>query len=157
MNIEDLFRNICETVSPVVDPDEIRRISQKSTGSTQAKPKPKKKLKEKPEPSYLKQTATNKAKQRDKSPIASPLNRAKSPMNSKLRNTGKSDAVSKTATMGSSKYEPPTELSEMIEDVATDELKLFFVGFSEIYSEFSVLQEITTSILENMGICLKVI
>ena len=59
--------------------------------------------------------------------------------------------------MGSSKYEPPTELSEMIEDVATDELKLFFVGFSEIYSEFSVLQEITTSILENMGICLKVI
>lgn len=54
-------------------------------------------------------------------------------MNSKLRNTGNSDAVSKTATVGSSKYDPPTELSEMIEDVATDELKLFFVGFSEIY------------------------
>lgn len=48
MNVEDLFRNICETVSPVVDPDDEGRVSnsQRNTDTAEAKPaKPKKKLK----------------------------------------------------------------------------------------------------------------
>lgn len=51
----------------------------------------------------------------------------------------------------------PTGNSQYIEDVPTADLKLFFKGFKEIYKEFSVLQEMTTSILQDMGIFLKVI
>lgn len=75
------------------------------------------------------------------------------------RTTGQSDkmAMSNNATAGSSKYAPPTELKQMIEDVTTDELKLFFIGYTEIFQEFSVLKEITTSILHSMGIFPKLI
>lgn len=42
-----------------------------------------------------------------------------------------------------------------IEDLPTVDLKLFFKGFQEIYKEFIVLQEMTTTVLEGMGIFLK--
>lgn len=47
--------------------------------------------------------------------------------------------------------------SQYIEDVPTAELKLFFKGFQEIYLEFVVLQEMTKTVLEGMGIFLKTI
>lgn len=71
------------------------------------------------------------AKQRDKSPNA----------------TTRLSPKIQTQNSGTSQY---------IEDVSTQDLKLFFKGFKDIYTEFEVLQEITTHTLEGMGIFFKV-
>lgn len=85
--IEDLFRNICESVSPAVDPTSPTYDPEATMFSSEAEVEqttisPKKKIKQKPVPSYLKQTAAAKARQRDKSPNATTGNkRALSPTN----------------------------------------------------------------------------
>jgi hypothetical protein len=48
-------------------------------------------------------------------------------------------------------------VSQYIEDVATADLKLFFQGFNENYTQFSVLYEMTQTVLKEMGIFPKLI
>jgi hypothetical protein len=80
ITVEDLFRNICETVSPVVtqdsniqsqnNRDSLLSSSEMADLGTKTLVTPKKKLKKKPEPSYLRSTTNTRAKQREKSPMA---------------------------------------------------------------------------------------
>lgn len=79
ITVEDLFRNICETVSPVVtqdsntpshnNRDSLLSLSEMADLGTKTLVTPKKKLKKKPEPSYLRSTTNTRAKQREKSPM----------------------------------------------------------------------------------------
>ena len=78
ITVEDLFRNICETVSPVItndskagnDRDSMLGSEDMADLGTKTLATPQKKLKKKPEPSYLRSTTNTRAKQREKSPMA---------------------------------------------------------------------------------------
>lgn len=48
-------------------------------------------------------------------------------------------------------------MSDYIEDIATEDLKLFFQGFVQVYHEFQVFDELVTLALEQMGIFLKTV
>ena len=105
----------------------------------------KKKKKKKVAAHYLAPTAASKAMKRDKSPNSQKTVK-KSPSYPKLSPNAKTLKRSETQE---------TTGSQWIEDLPIEQLKLFFTQYRNAYGEFVVLSELTTIILQDMGIFLK--
>lgn len=129
----------------------------------------KKKKKKKIAAHYLAPTAASKAMKRDKSPNAnaktvvrsakSPSNPSTSPsqQNSKtVKRLGTSPQMtSSTSNRAQSEKDDKESTAHWIEDLPIEQLKLYFNQYRTAYKEFVVLSEMTTIILQDMGIFLK--
>lgn len=184
IEIEEHFRNIVESCSPILentaddqsspkfkaaggeDDDLLGDLGNSSLdeGKT-AKPMPvkAKKLKVRPTPHYLTGTAASRAMQRPKSPFlkAGAGNKRLGKNTVAFGSSGGPNQVPMTMNKKNPTSQlanttgPSQTLAQWIEDIPVEEMKLYYENFRSTYLEFLALSELTNLVLQSMGIILK--
>ena len=172
--LEEHFRNICESCSPVFDTNDTNDHDSSSPkfankdidedllcdlgnnsldeGTTvKPMPTPTKKLKQKPEPSSYRGKTASRAMQRPKSP-----------MNTMQQKTGGPQPVpsimgkkSPSSPLLGNTVPMPSTSPQWIEDIPVEDMKLYFDNFKQCYAEFDILTDLVREVLASMGIIFR--